>query len=105
MLICFRTLPMDRPELNIPLIKTYLQSQECPRPICQPITVPIATTPAVFANEHQCMHNLRGNNPIASTTSAIPRKRFRIAHTDKNILKANVAAERLAALDHSRKVP
>jgi len=50
------------------------------------------------------MHKLRGNNRIESTTSAIPRKHIRIAHTDQNILKANVAVERLAVLVHSRKV-
>jgi len=43
---------MDRTELNIPLMKTYLQGQECPRPVLQLITVSVATTPAVFANEH-----------------------------------------------------
>ena len=52
MLICFRTLPMDRPGPNKHLIKTYLQGQECPLPICQRITVSVATTPALFANEH-----------------------------------------------------
>jgi len=47
------------------------------------------------------MNNLRENNGIASTTSAIPRKHIRIAHTDQNILKANVTVEMLAVLDHS----
>ena len=49
MLICFRTL-QERLKLNIPLISACLQDQECPRSMCQPITVSIATTPAVFAN-------------------------------------------------------
>jgi hypothetical protein len=52
MLICFRTLQMDRLEVNIHLISACLQDQECPRFICQPITVSIATTPAVFENAH-----------------------------------------------------
>jgi hypothetical protein len=39
MLICFRTLQMERLELNIPLISACLQDQECPRSMCQPITV------------------------------------------------------------------
>ena len=52
MLICFRTLQMDQPELNFPLISACQQDQECPRFICQPITVSVATTPAVFANPH-----------------------------------------------------
>ena len=52
MLICFRTPQMDRPEVNIPLIKTHLQGQECPTSMCQPIFVSITTTPAVIANPH-----------------------------------------------------
>ena len=31
MLICFRTLQIERLELNIPLIIACLQDQECPR--------------------------------------------------------------------------
>ena len=50
MLISFRTLQMDRLELNFPLISACLQDQECPPSICQPITVSIATKPALFKN-------------------------------------------------------
>ena len=73
MLICFRTLKMYRLELNIPLIKTYLQNQECLRSMCQPICV----------NAHKACNNykptiMRENNRIASTTSAIPRKHISV---------------------------
>jgi len=51
-LICFRTLQIERLELNIPLISSCLQDQECPRSMCQPLTVSMATTPAVFAKAH-----------------------------------------------------
>jgi len=52
MLICFRTLQMERFKLNIPFISACLQDQECPRSMYQPITVSMATTPAVFASAH-----------------------------------------------------
>ena len=56
MLIFFRTLQMDRLELKFPLIKACLQDLECPPSMCQPITVAMATTPAVFTHTHTHTH-------------------------------------------------
>ena len=52
MLTCFTTLQIGRLELNFPLISTFLQQQECPLSMCQPITVSMTTTPAVFTYTH-----------------------------------------------------
>jgi len=100
MSICLRTLQMDRIELNFPLIKEYLEDQECSRSMCQLITVSMATTPAVFANPHKCKHKQRENSTIA-----IPRKPHSSLLTQTRIsFKANVTAEWLAVLVRSRYV-
>ena len=99
MLICFRTLNMERLELNNPLIKEYLWIKNAPV-LCASLSQFQWPTRQLYLQTHTNACTSRGK----TVPQPSPGNTFLFAHSDQNILKANVAVEWPAVLVHSRKV-